>query len=119
MFLKLKRQFGFIMKQQLHYGHFILVAVVLSGLAYMVFLLGIILSWLCCMEPAASEHMFSDWTLFMMFTIDFIVLELILYGFYCGARLKSKIRRCKSYFVLGIIISILYVWTLLYFLVVI
>ena len=110
-----KKQFGIIMKQQLHYGHFIIVTVLLSGLVYMVFILSFLLSWLCCMEPAASNQMFSDWTLFIMLTVDLIVIQLTIYGFYRGARLKNKMRRCKSYAILGILMSALYVWALFYF----
>ena len=103
-----KKEFQNISKVTLHPVHFLLTLVLTVGFAIGIFIISFLLGWLCCMEPAASASMFSDFTVFGVLTTDLIVLLLLLRVFYNRSKKKANMKYCKSYLLIGFMMVIMY-----------
>jgi heme A synthase len=97
-----------IVSYKLNVGHFLIVLLLSAGLTIGLFILSLILGWLCCMEPAAGPRMYSNLTLFVLITADLMILMLGLGGLYLNAKKKDRTDFQKSYLIIGILLIVLY-----------
>jgi len=104
----LVNEFKTIINEEFKVFHFIVSFILISSLRYVLLMSSIVLEWLCCMEPAASSSMFSNFTLFGIFTIDLVMLFTVLRFFYKSAKLKLMFSYCKSYIIIGLFLMITY-----------
>ncbi len=97
-----------ILSYKLNVKHFLLVLTLTAGLTIGLFILSLIFGWLCCMEPAAGQRMYSNLTLFGLITTDLMILILGLIGLNQNAKKKEKTDFQKSYLIIGILLIVLY-----------
>lgn len=105
---KISNEFNVIMQSQIMFWHFIITLILVIGLSFGVFVLNFILSWLYFSESASSNSMFSEAVIFSIYTIDLILMILVLGMLYKKAKKRNRIEYCKSYFYVSVIIGLLY-----------
>lgn len=94
-----------VWESKLKIRHFIVSFVITCLLTYGIFVLSFLFAWLCCMEFAER---FSWLTILGVFSTVLIIILLIIYMFYYYAKRKRRLRFCKSYVILSIILIIAY-----------
>ncbi len=97
-----------IFSQKLNFLHFSLVLIITSGLTVGLYVLSLILGWLCCIEPAAGPRMYSNFTLLAMVTIDLVILLLGLFVLFRNAVKKERFDFQKSYLIVAIFLIMVY-----------
>lgn len=97
-----------ILKENTHYGHFIVTALLTFLFSYGLLNLSYILGWLCCMGPAAGSSMFTDMTLFWILTIDYVVIIIMLYLLFRYSSKRKQIARLKNYLIIWGVITLAY-----------
>jgi hypothetical protein len=97
-----------ILSHKLNVGHFSLVLLLISGLTIGLYVFSLLLGWLCCMEPPAGPRMYSNWTLFVLTTVDLMILMLSLFVLFRNAVKKERFDFQKSYLIVAIILIMVY-----------
>ncbi len=98
-----------VWQSKLNITHFLVSLVITCLLAYDIFVLSVLFTWLCCMDFFES---FSWLTILSIFTTVLLILLSIMYIFYYYAKRKKKLSFCKSYLILtAILISAYFIIT--------
>ena len=103
-------EFKIIMQSELKFLHFVITLVLMTGLSIGVLVLEIIFCWLYYPSFWSSSYsnVSSSIFLFGICTIDLILMILVLVILNKKAKKRNRLEYCKSYFIVGVILFLLY-----------